>query len=167
MGPINGLSNMDTEEERSPFIIKNQYSKQAQQLFSMWNIFPWFLAFIFASLFIRERISVYQFSTPQGTFSRGFTTEFGKLINTNSTVLIIQLLIKIISFIESSFASIAVQKVRFKSGLSVNENNTLYRTFDPNGPQYVGNPSPTIDNAWKVLIGGMCVKRTWKKTELY
>lgn len=54
---------------------------------------------------------------------------------------------------ESVFPSIAVEKVRFRSGLKFDENNTLYRTFDPDGPQFVGKPNSAIDYAWKVLLG--------------
>jgi hypothetical protein len=31
---------------------------------------------------------------------------------------------------------------------------TYYREYDPNAPQYVGNPSQHIDKAWENLLEG-------------
>jgi hypothetical protein len=47
-----------------------------------------------------------------------------------------------------------VQKVKFSGGLSFDENGTLYRNFDPNAVQYVGEPNKAIDHAWAELLRG-------------
>lgn len=53
-------------------------------------------------------------------------------------------------------AAIEISKVTFKSALRYNETSkTYYREHDPDEPQYVGAPSPTIDHAWEELLGGM------------
>jgi hypothetical protein len=47
----------------------------------------------------------------------------------------------------------SLRQIRFTSGLKYNENHTLYRTFDPNGPKFVGTPSTEIDDAWFDIMG--------------
>ena len=53
-------------------------------------------------------------------------------------------------------AAIEISIVSFKSALRYNQTSkTYYREHDPDEPQYVGAPSPTIDHAWEELLGGM------------
>ena len=52
-------------------------------------------------------------------------------------------------------AAIDIQKVTYTSAFRYNATDgTYYREFDPNTPQYVGNPSPEIDRAWMDLLAG-------------
>lgn len=71
----NHLPDVDMDEEDLPFIT-NKQNKQRPYL-SLWYLFPWLLAFIFALLFMKERIFESRISTPLGTFASGFATEFG------------------------------------------------------------------------------------------
>lgn len=43
--------------------------------------------------------------------------------------------------------------VRFTAGLLYNQEKELYRPIYPNSPQYVGVPTPEMDEAWEDLIG--------------
>lgn len=46
----------------------------------------------------------------------------------------------------------AINKVRFVSDIQIDPNGTLYLSQDPNGPHYIGPPSPEIDQAWDALL---------------
>jgi hypothetical protein len=64
------------------------------------------------------------------------------------------LLTKYHIIIASARSSMELHQVRFRAGLIFDENGVLHRTFDPEQPQYVGSPSPAIDDAWDALIKG-------------
>lgn len=68
------------------------------------------------------------------------------------------LLTKFHVLLDLARSSIEVHQVRFRAGLVFDDNGVLHRTFDPDQPQYVGSPSPAIDEAWDTLIKGV-VKR--------
>ncbi|KAH8805228.1 hypothetical protein F5884DRAFT_859837 [Xylogone sp. PMI_703] len=49
---------------------------------------------------------------------------------------------------------IELKRVKFTGGIKFDENGTTYRAVDPEAVQYVGEPSETIDRAWRQLIRG-------------
>lgn len=53
-------------------------------------------------------------------------------------------------------AAIQLTKHRFTGGLYFDENGRVYRHMFKGQPQYVGIPSPAIDDAWAQLIPGEC-----------
>lgn len=56
---------------------------------------------------------------------------------------------------EPTKASIELQEVMFTNALQYNETSKeYYREHDPGEEQYVGKPSPEIDEAWEELLGG-------------
>lgn len=58
--------------------------------------------------------------------------------------------------VEPARSSIELSKIKFKGGFRYNETSqTYYREHDPAEPQYIGPPSPEIDQAWEELLGGM------------
>jgi len=64
-------------------------------------------------------------------------------------------------------ASLAVdlKKRSFTGGLSVDENNTLYREVDPARPQYAGTPSPEVDEAWDDVMLALEIVLTGDEAE--
>ena len=59
------------------------------------------------------------------------------------------------SEVEPIRSSISIKKVKFTGGLKFDENGTTYRAVDPGKTQYVGEPSPQLDHAWRSLIRGI------------
>ena len=47
-----------------------------------------------------------------------------------------------------------MKKVKFTGGLKFDDNGTTYRAVDPLVTQYVGEPTPELDRAWRALIRG-------------
>lgn len=41
---------------------------------------------------------------------------------------------------------------QFTGGLELDADNKLYRVSEPGRPQYVGEPSVSIDNAWEDIM---------------
>jgi len=58
------------------------------------------------------------------------------------------------SLLEPMWGAIELQTVRFTGGLKFDENGTTYRVVE--GTQYVGEPSPAIDRAWRKLLDSKC-----------
>ncbi|KAF4637376.1 hypothetical protein G7Y89_g727 [Cudoniella acicularis] len=55
----------------------------------------------------------------------------------------------------TDWAIIQMKQVVYTSAFRYNEtSDSYYREFDPTEPQYVGKPSPEIDNAWHKLLQG-------------
>lgn len=51
--------------------------------------------------------------------------------------------------------TIETELVRYTNAFRYNATDkTYYREFDPKEPQYVGTPSPEIDDAWNELLRG-------------
>jgi hypothetical protein len=45
-----------------------------------------------------------------------------------------------------------MKKVKFISDIHIDPNGTVYLSQDPDGPHYVGPPSPDIDQAWDDML---------------
>jgi hypothetical protein len=57
---------------------------------------------------------------------------------------------------EPAKESIELLKVKFKGSFRYNETSKeYYCEHDPAEPQYIGPPSPEIDQAWEELLAGM------------
>jgi hypothetical protein len=50
--------------------------------------------------------------------------------------------------------TISFDRVKFTGTAAFFDNGTAYRIIDTEQPQYVGIPSPSVDNAWDELIEG-------------
>lgn len=54
--------------------------------------------------------------------------------------------------------SIELQEVTYTSKFTYNAtDDSYYREFDPAMPQYVGAPTPEIDEAWEDLLAGQYI----------
>jgi hypothetical protein len=49
------------------------------------------------------------------------------------------------------------RRVKFTGTVAFHENGTMYRQRPEGQPQYVGQPSEDIDNAWKRLLHGSVI----------
>ena len=57
---------------------------------------------------------------------------------------------------EPAKSSIELSKVKFRGAFRYNATSKVYyREHDPAEPQYIGPPSPEIDQAWEELLGGI------------
>lgn len=88
-------------------------------------------------------------STAPYSYETGFDTDLREYSCTKQTLDVAKqiCLAAIRPFIE-------LKKVKFTGGIKFDENGTTYRGIEP-GVQYVGEPSDSIDRAWKELIRGM------------
>lgn len=56
--------------------------------------------------------------------------------------------------IGSAFGAIEIEKVTFTGGLRFDDQGRMYRTIDPDAVDYAGDPSPSVDEAWRKMIDG-------------
>ncbi|KAL7917364.1 hypothetical protein ACQKWADRAFT_306946 [Trichoderma austrokoningii] len=96
--------------------------------------YPLVLLLWFLSLLLVAWITSKLYQTPQYSYETGFDTDLDPIR-----------------------PFLAIKKVKFTGGLKFSENGTTYRDVDPNQTQFVGEPSPQLDNAWKSLIRGQGV----------
>ncbi|KAK5634810.1 hypothetical protein RRF57_010523 [Xylaria bambusicola] len=61
------------------------------------------------------------------------------------------------SDLEPARSRIELAVQRFTGGVELDDEGAFF--IDEKGPKYVGEPSPTIDNAWEELLGGQRYKR--------
>lgn len=68
------------------------------------------------------------------------------------------------------------QRKVFTGSVAFHDNGTMYRSYNPNEPSYVGDPSPEQDKAWKDMLyasgidlpkelAGKMADITWKEPE--
>ncbi|PMD46157.1 hypothetical protein L207DRAFT_377570, partial [Hyaloscypha variabilis F] len=91
-------------------------------------ILPWVIcAILFTFLVITQ--TIHRSHRAHDTYETGFDTEF-------------------------NFANgaLGMKKVKFISDIHIDPNGTVYLSQDPDGPHYVGPPSPDIDQAWDDML---------------
>ena len=47
-----------------------------------------------------------------------------------------------------------METIRFTNAAGVRDDGSIYRIYNPNDPQYVGDPSPEIDANWDHILHG-------------
>jgi len=112
------------DENSPPFQIK----RRPKWHFNFSIVLPWILCVILSALLVMTQI-LHKIPRIHDTFEAGFDTEFA-----------------------FSNETMGLKRVRFTSDIQVDPNGTLYLSQNPNGPQYVGPPTPEIDQAWEDLL---------------
>ncbi|KAH8589388.1 hypothetical protein B0O99DRAFT_337811 [Bisporella sp. PMI_857] len=125
----------ETDSEENLGLISNNGTHDVHQKSRSWSKFILSfttIGFGLLSLILAVKL---HYMSPELTFKDGYLTDWGP-----------------------AKAAIEIQQVTYTSAFRYNETSQrYYREFDPNLPQYVGVPSPKIDDAWEELLKGQYV----------
>ncbi|KAJ6024972.1 hypothetical protein N7540_005769 [Penicillium herquei] len=152
-------ANLSNHPKRSP---ENGDDERKERSFLLhgflWSKYQWVLLGLWIlSILLSVQITRWGMSTANN-YEIGFSTDLRQYSSQTAT-----LKTPAHNGSEPAIEAIELETVRFTGDLLIDPNGTIYRNIE--GKQYVGEPSPDIDSAWRDIIRGTGVDLTTSDAE--